>query len=298
MTTPNLFVIGAPKCGTTFLHSVLDQFRDVFMSPVKEPGFFSADNSFAKGIEHYVKTYFGGARGERWVGEATPWYLYSASALSRMATLVESPRFIVCVRDPAERAISMYADQVRAGYETRPLADALTLSSEAARVEQNYIETGLYAKFLIPWFDRFGQNQFLVLTAEDAKQESQLCVELADFLSVDPPALDRDRLRSNSRSDARLLWLSRWMRHASESEGSWKRAVRRSVPEQWIRLAGQRITSWNHNAAESTVHRDQQTLEALRHGYERSVIELEGLIGRDLSVWPSHPNHQAPRTHD
>ncbi|MCB1045343.1 MAG: sulfotransferase [Acidobacteria bacterium] len=40
---PNLFVVGAPKCGTTSLHSYLAQHPQVFMSALKEPRFWSDD---------------------------------------------------------------------------------------------------------------------------------------------------------------------------------------------------------------------------------------------------------------
>ncbi len=40
---PNLFVVGAPKSGTTALHRYLDQHPQVAMSAVKEPKFFLAD---------------------------------------------------------------------------------------------------------------------------------------------------------------------------------------------------------------------------------------------------------------
>ena len=37
---PNLFILGAPKCGTTTLYNYLDQAQDIFNSNVKEPHYF------------------------------------------------------------------------------------------------------------------------------------------------------------------------------------------------------------------------------------------------------------------
>lgn len=37
---PNFFIAGAPKSGTTTLYRYLNEHRDVFMSPIKEPNFF------------------------------------------------------------------------------------------------------------------------------------------------------------------------------------------------------------------------------------------------------------------
>ncbi|RLA93238.1 MAG: hypothetical protein DRG83_21265, partial [Deltaproteobacteria bacterium] len=40
---PNLFVVGAMKAGTTSLYYLLKQHPQIYMSPVKEPHFFSKD---------------------------------------------------------------------------------------------------------------------------------------------------------------------------------------------------------------------------------------------------------------
>src|SRR5436853_5806169 len=40
---PNFFVVGAPKAGTTSLYHYLDQHPEVYMSPIKEPNYFSSE---------------------------------------------------------------------------------------------------------------------------------------------------------------------------------------------------------------------------------------------------------------
>ena len=45
---PNFFIVGAAKSGTTSLYHHLCQHPDVFMSPVKEPNFFSGDRKVYK----------------------------------------------------------------------------------------------------------------------------------------------------------------------------------------------------------------------------------------------------------
>jgi hypothetical protein len=43
MPLTNLFIVGAPKCGTTTLHDLLNSQENIEMSAVKEPHFFSED---------------------------------------------------------------------------------------------------------------------------------------------------------------------------------------------------------------------------------------------------------------
>ena len=41
----NLFIVGASKCGTTFLHDILGQHPDIYMSKPKELFHFTSENS-------------------------------------------------------------------------------------------------------------------------------------------------------------------------------------------------------------------------------------------------------------
>ena len=77
---PNFFIVGAPKCGTTSLHEYLQRHPDVFMPFYKEPHFFGSDlqgsrfRQFRDQPERYLKL-FRDARGEKRIGESSPWYL-------------------------------------------------------------------------------------------------------------------------------------------------------------------------------------------------------------------------------
>ena len=60
MKKPNLFIVGAPKCGTTALSEYLRQHPNVFMTNPKEPNFFADDmpkRYIAKTIDDYISLY-------------------------------------------------------------------------------------------------------------------------------------------------------------------------------------------------------------------------------------------------
>ena len=40
---PNFFIAGAPKAGTTSLYHYLDQHPQIYLSPIKEPAYFSLE---------------------------------------------------------------------------------------------------------------------------------------------------------------------------------------------------------------------------------------------------------------
>ena len=56
---PNFLVIGAMKCGTTSLCSLLGQHPDIFMSNPKETYFFSNDEVYQRGSSWYESIFLG-----------------------------------------------------------------------------------------------------------------------------------------------------------------------------------------------------------------------------------------------
>lgn len=114
---PNLFIIGAPKCGTTAMSHYLAGHPQVFMTEragIKEPCFFCTD-LIASHITWRIRDEVGylglfenaDPHAKYW-GEASPTYLYSKRAIRRILEKCRTPRFIVMVRNPIELAHSLH----------------------------------------------------------------------------------------------------------------------------------------------------------------------------------------------
>lgn len=113
---PNLFIVGAPKCGTSSLSEYLRYHPDIYISTPKEPSYFTTD--FSENFrnfnsdELYLKKCFSGAGEEVAVGEATVWYLYSDEAVPNILEFNPNSKFIVMVRNPVEMAYSLHSQLV------------------------------------------------------------------------------------------------------------------------------------------------------------------------------------------
>jgi len=81
MVDPNFMLIGAQKCGTSWLAAMLRQHPDIFVPEKKELHFFNLKSNYARGIEWYRKQ-FDGWSGQKLVGDCTPNYLWEQSALA------------------------------------------------------------------------------------------------------------------------------------------------------------------------------------------------------------------------
>lgn len=109
---PNLFILGAPKCGTTALASYLDQHPEIFISRPKEPHYFNEDfaNRHTRRLADYRACFLGAAPRHRVVGEASVLYLYSQVAVPNILAFSPDAKFIVMVRNPLEMAPSWYSE--------------------------------------------------------------------------------------------------------------------------------------------------------------------------------------------
>ena len=105
---PDTFIVGAPKAGTTSLYAYLEGHPDVFMSPVKEPGYFAPDviggsrkTVYGEDADRYLAL-FADARNEKRVSEASTRYLVSPRAPSLISDFQPAPRIIVMLRNPID----------------------------------------------------------------------------------------------------------------------------------------------------------------------------------------------------
>lgn len=166
--TSHLIVIGAQRCGTTYLYNLLDAHPQVAMArPVRpEPKVFLSDRLADKGRSWYVATYFGHATDEKVFGEKSTSYIEDPSAPARIARVLGPTQILVMLRDPVQRAVSNWRFSTDHGFEKRPLDIALrdNLSGSSSWDPDKssvspfaYLERGRYADYLQPWLEVFPQ---------------------------------------------------------------------------------------------------------------------------------------------
>jgi hypothetical protein len=219
---PDYIIIGAQKCGTSSLYRYLNEHPSVAAAAGKEVHYF--DWHYRRGPRWYrahfptvaYRELFRARTGQRLVtGEASPYYLFHPHSPLRIKRLVPDVKLIALLRDPAERAVSAYHHQVRAGTEPLSLAEALEqepsrLAGEIERLSRNedyksvahrrysYLSRGHYAEQLEQWFRHFPREQLLVIRSEDFFNDPGGAVaDVATFLGL-PPLPPRQFRRFNA----------------------------------------------------------------------------------------------------
>jgi hypothetical protein len=197
---PELYIVGAPRAGTSSLWSYLGQHPQIFMSRLKEPHFFGSYKPtflpFVSDEESYLRL-FDAARPGQLRGEASPSYLADAVAPYAIARARPDARILAILREPVARAYSTFWHKVRYGQESRTFLEA-TRANLADRVARRTSATftggGLYPDHLARYFELF-DGRVLVLFFEELVADTRAELRRTfRFLGVDEAAADRVRL--------------------------------------------------------------------------------------------------------
>lgn len=208
--TRHFLVIGAQRCGTTWLHHQLEAHPQVAMArPTRpEPKVFLDDLTPSQDHHWYVDTWFGHATAGQVLGEKSTSYVDRPDAIARVRALLGDVPLVVQLRDPVARAVSHWRFSHENGLEQRSLTEALTANLEgplpwdpgATSVSPYaYLERGRYAESLRPWLDAFGDLlhvQFL----EELLARPELYAETLAHVGVGPALMPEVDLTPVNRS--------------------------------------------------------------------------------------------------
>jgi hypothetical protein len=300
MTMPNFLIIGAGKSGTTSLYHYLGQHPEVYMSPVKEPKFFAVEGknldyrgpydetSMNRSSITDVRAYrslFDGVTGEAAIGEASPLYLHSPEAPERINHYIPDAKLIAVLRNPVERAYSAFLQRVQKGHE--PLRDfAQALHQEEARTSDNWAPRwqtkgiGFYHAHLTRYYGLFDRGQIMIHLYEDLRTDPLgVAQRTFRFLAVDDAFETDVSLRHNISGVPR----SRTLQTLVQAPNPLKAVLKPLLPEGLRRRASVGVQKWN--ATGELPPFQPEVREGLIELYRPDVLQLEELIGRDLSGW-------------
>lgn len=287
---PNFLCVGAQKAGTTSLFDLMKGHPDIFLPAAKEIHFFHNTPFYRKGLDRYA-SYFEDATGHRMIGEFTPEYLHFSEAPARIReSLGPDVKIIILLRDPVQRAYSQFnffkslmleeesdflvaVDKENVTTDIRPYVKG--------NYPPYYISKGLYAAQVQRYLDLFGNNVKVVLFEEffSGDVKKNVC-SIFQFLGVSEFLAD-----SNIRANQSKVPRNAKVFGALRSDGAvrLRTAVKKYIPERLYRVL--------RNAIDGATKRkprklpDQQRMVLFERFYKDDVAALEGILGRDLSLW-------------
>jgi len=118
---PNLFIIGAPKAGTTAFVSSLAEHPDIFVPKEKEPRFFDAPQFFDykedypyKTLDEYLQLYKNkDAMNSIYRVDGSVFNMYSIESIRKILEVSPDAKFILILRDPLAATKSMFSQRMK-----------------------------------------------------------------------------------------------------------------------------------------------------------------------------------------
>ncbi|MCE2026812.1 sulfotransferase family protein [Sessilibacter corallicola] len=279
---PNVFIIGAPRSGTSALYLSLKQHPQVSLSVLKEPHFLADDLPAQPHTitdwQDYQSLFTGSNTAVR--GEGSVWYLSSEHAPRNIHALNPEAKIIVLLRRPWQQVQSLHSLYLRTGNEdVTDLEQAIELAPQRLNgqhlPDQHYFCHGLqylnntyYARMLARYYRYFAPEQIRVLIFDDYKQDNpKTMAQVCEFLNLSP--------------------YSDWA--TSQQEG--QKRVRSTVMKQLKQLSPQvrqKIHPKLVQIHKTTAVSDYRPayLNHLKSLFKAQTQELSDLLGRDLyTTW-------------
>lgn len=206
ITSPNLFLAGFEKCGTTSLANWLGQHPLISCSMPKEPKFFVKD--YHKGMEWYMDRYHRYSNATAYILDACHMNSTIPYALPRIKESCDSPKFIFLIRDPVQRAYSAWNHfrNMRPGREEFGFSQAIdhclnNQSDLIIRCEkdymtnidpmgglylQQYVSSGYYWYHISRCINMFGAENVAVELLDSLAEEPELVYDrVVEWLELD-----------------------------------------------------------------------------------------------------------------
>jgi hypothetical protein len=303
---PNFLIVGAQKAGTTALYYALSKHPQVFMSAVKEPAYFVAEDALRNAagpgdeasqlvtsLDAYEELFAGSGSADA-RGESSTSYLYDPDAPQRIKDQLPDVKLIAILRNPVDRAYSNFLHLVRDGRE--PIHD---FRAALAREEQRrgegwslswrYLDKGYYGAQVERYLARFGPDRFRSYLYEDYNDDPDPTIrDIYRFLGVDDDFAQDLSLRLNvgglprSRS---LQWLARQAVPPPQDPNNTRaRRLKWLIDALPDRFRGGLLKAQSSNLS-SPPPLSPDLREELLEGYREDAELVQRLTGLDTSRW-------------
>jgi len=287
---PNFFIVGAYKSGTTSLYEYLNEMPEIYMSPVKEPNFFSSKtvphNFFLKPIrvkQEYL-TLFKNVKNEKIIGEASPSYLADPDAPNLIHQVSPQARIIIILRDPVDRLYSHYLMHIRDGRLKLSLHEVIQkwFSNDIDYCQAHVdLSIGLFYKQVSRYLDIFGPSQVKIIIFEEFKNNPEKTLkDILEFLGL------KNKINNFSTETYNPYFVDRGViAQRIRTSSTLEKIIKKTIP-QTKRLAIRKKFFIKKGEKPKIFPKDKDELIKF---YGDDVKKLEGLLGRKLP-WKNFHN--------
>lgn len=311
---PNIFLVGAPKSGTTSIYNYLNEHPEIYMSPIKEPHYFSKDIrrkhfskdynqrnkldlnqyfsnnkmpkiqiAFIEDFHQYTQLYRD-LRGEKYYGEASTGYLFSKVAAKEIFDINPNAKIIMILRNPLERTYSHWRMDSRAGYSLSNdfyqdvIYDFSLQDNKWGGKSNTYIQLGLYSEQVKRYLDYFPKENIKIFFYEELENTPEvLKKDLYNFLEIKNINIDFKK-RYNIDFKARNFIIQFLFTRYRKQNFFIKNLLPKKLKVLLKKIFFEPSVSRNHKI-------DKDIQEKIYQFFSDDIINLEKLLDINLSNW-------------
>lgn len=184
--SPEIFVGGSLKCGTTSLYNYLIEHNSISPSLQKEVHFFNYN--YDRGLKWYKGNFPITLSKNKKTIDATPSYLFCTKTPKRISKYTKDPKIIFLFRNPVERSISHYHYISKVSYnnnqkisfierieselnwlESKDINELYKSNNLLELITRNFplLGYGIYSKALNNWLKIFNNENILLVNSSD-----------------------------------------------------------------------------------------------------------------------------------
>ena len=298
--TPNLFIVGAPKSGTTALASYLDAHPDVFVAG-KELSYFGSDLEFKTtkggrwriGYDTYLE-WFARFGHTRYRTDRSVFYLYSSRAAAEIHSYDPGSRVIALLRNPVDQMHSQHSEMLFQGDEDIvSFADAVAAESDrkrGVRIPRGcqkvfglfYRDIARYGDQVERYLSLFGRDRVSVVLYDDLVADAAATYRhVLQFLEVDPDHRPEFGV-VNANKVTRSTHVRDLLRQAPPGL---RRLGRLVVPDDRARASLRRRLHVLNTRGRARPPMAPELRRRLTEESASEVHRLEEILDRDLGAW-------------
>lgn len=293
MKKPNLFILGAPKCGTTSIANYLSKHPQIFFSAEKEPHYFNKDSGhrYYFELEKYLKLFKDAKVEHLYMAEGSVWYLLSEVAVKNILEFNPDSKFIVMLRNPVDLFFSLHQELLYGGSESikSPL-EAWEMQRERLNGKKipvgcsdpkflNYEYSCSLGKQLALLQTIIKPENLFIITLDELKHDSnKVYIDLLKFLNINIiPLANYDVI--NEKKVRKSYLLSSFFKYFNQFK-------KKIGINKGLGLAN-RINRLNVKSGVSLdFENERRSMSPMLYNiFKEDVILLEKLTGKDLSNW-------------
>lgn len=304
MNLPKFLFVGTAKSGTTSIYHYLRQHPQVEI-PMKETFYFMSEllkdnhlpypkqrpkSDLVLTEQSYMDLYRGIPL-DKVTGEIGTGYLYhhQMSIPLIQKTLGTDVKIAIILRNPMDRCFSSYMHFVKDLFED--LSFEASLDAEQSRIKENWDfmwhhkSLGYYADQVKAYQDTF--KNVKVWLYDDLRSDSESTLRsMAEFIGIDTFDLPSSTKAYNPSGKPKNKRLQKFITHENPVKSVLRPVFRALFSQEKRERMRKGLKSRNLKKAEGS---NIDTYNQLRESYREDIMQLSGLIERDLNDWLHHP---------